>query len=160
MTEIDDPWDALAAPSTRTPRSAETRENSERNKTWVQPSILPELPHRDGWVHKWVRAETRNTPDKTTFGKRLREGWEPIDLADYPELHSLAEGRAGGRVEVGGLIACRMPKEMVQQRRTFYQERTQAEQTAAEEHYLRDSNELMRKVAENKRKVVYGQFGR
>ncbi len=156
-TETNDPWEVLAAPSTRTPRSLETREKSERSRTWSQPSILPEIEPRDGWVHKWVRTDTRNVPDKTTYSKRLREGWEPIDVAEYPELIGYAEGRHTGRAEVGGLVACRMPAEMVKQRTDHYSGVTRDQETAAEEHYLRDSNELMKKVAENKRRVVFGR---
>lgn len=154
--EADDPWEALAAPSTRTPRSQELREKSARKRTWTEPSILPDLPERDGWVHKWVRCEARNVPDKTTYGKRLREGWEPIDLAEYPELQDV-EGHRRGKLEIGGLIACRMPTEMVEQRKAYLQKRTKDEETSAEEHYLRDSNEVMRKVAERKRSVVFGR---
>lgn len=156
MPETFHPWDELVEPATRTPRSLETRENSERKRTWTPPSILPDIEPRDGWVHKWVRTDLRGVPDKPTFSKRLREGWEPIDIADYPELRAYADGRETGRVEVGGLIACRMPTEMVKARNDHYRGISQQQEASAEEHYMRDSNELVKKIANNTRRVVFG----
>ncbi len=157
MPETLNPWDELVEPATRTPRSLETRENSERKRTWSAPSTLPEIQPRDGWSHKWVRTDIRGVADKPTYGKRLREGWEPIDIADYPELNSFAEGRTSGKVEVGGLIACRMPSEMVSDRNKYYRGISQQQESSAEEHYMRDSNELVKKIASNSRRVVFGQ---
>lgn len=158
--ETSNPWDALAEPSTRTPRSLETRENSERKRSWTQPSVLPEIQQRDGWVHKWVRTDTHGVPDKANFAKRMREGWEPIDVADYPELQAYSGDRVSGHAEVGGLIACRMPAEMVQQRNAHYRGIARQQQQSAEEHYMRDQHELVKKVAENSRKTVFGPAAR
>ena len=160
MTETTAPWDALVAPSTRSPRSAETREASERTRSWVQPSVLPDIRPRDGWVHKWVRTDTFGQPDKTNFAKRQREGWEPIDVADYPELQSYSGGSQSGRAEVGGLIACRMPAEMVKQRTDHYTGVAKQQESSAEEHYMRDKNELVKKFNESSRRVVFGPSGR
>lgn len=160
MTETNDPWDALVAPSTSTPRSLETRENEERSRSWTQPSVLPEIRPRDGWVHKWVRTDIFEKPDKSNFSKKLREGWEPIDVADYPELRTYADNRTSGHAEVGGLIACRMPEEMARQRSDFYAGKAKEQESSAESHYMRDSNELMRKVAQNSRQVVFGPRAR
>lgn len=157
MPEPLNPWDALVEPTTRTPRSLDTREASERKRSWTAPSILPDILPRDGWVHKWVRTDLRAVPDKPTYSKRLREGWEPIDLADYPELQAYADHKVSGHVEVGGLIACRMPAEMVAQRNDYYRGISRQQETSAEEHYMRDSNELIKKIASNTRRVVFGQ---
>lgn len=158
MPETANPWDVLVEPPARLPRSLETREQSERARTWSEPSTLPNLPQRDGWTHKWVRTDLRGVPDKPTFSKRLREGWEPIELEDYPELQVFAhDGQTTGKLEVGGLIACRMPSEMVKQRNEHYRNKSREQETSAEEHYMRDSNELVKKIAANTRQVMFGQ---
>lgn len=159
-SEYNDPFAALSAPSVRAPRSLDTRATTERRRSWTQPSVLPEIEPRDGWVHKWVRTDTYGTPDKTNFSKRLREGWEPIDVADYPELQSYSGGKTNGRAEVGGLIACRMPVEMVKERSDHYRGVAKLQESSAEEHFMRDQNELMKKFNESSRKVVFGQSGR
>lgn len=160
INETNDPFAALSAPTVRTPRSQETRENTEPKRSWTQPSILPEIPFRDGWVAKWVRTDTRGAPDKTNVSKRLREGWEPIDLVDYPELWTFSGGEERGNLEVGGLIACRMPAEMVQQRNDHYRGVAKQQETSAEEHYMRDPGELVKKFNESSRKVVFGPSAR
>jgi len=154
------PWDALVEPATRTPRSLETREKTERKRSWTQPSVLPDIDPRDGWVHKWIRTDVRATPDKANYSKRLREGWEPVDVADYLELQSYSSTEHKGHVEVGGLILCRMPEEMVMQRNDHYRGVAKAQENSAEEHYMRDQNELIKKFSQNTRKVVFGPSGR
>lgn len=160
MNETNDPWAALAAPTTRAPRSLETRAKTESRKPWVQPSTLPEIEPRDGWTHKWVRTGADNTPDKRTYQSRLREGWEPIDLADYPELWSHGAGRTTGHCEVGNLIACRMPDETARERNESYVNNARQAESDAEEHYMRDNSELVKKFRNNSRKRMFGQLAR
>ncbi len=155
------PWDSLgeAKSATREPRAVSSRENSMRSTTWSPPSILPDPTPRDGWVHKWIRAETRSTPDKVTYAKRLREGWEPCVPSDYPEITGVLKGTVAdnGLIETGGLILCRMPEEMVAQRRAYYAGQAAAQLDSAEQSYLRDSDERMKKVMEKKRQTVFGR---
>lgn len=156
---MNDPWDALVTePTAREPRSFEKREQSSRRRSWVEPTMLPDPAPQDGYVFKWVRTATRNVEDKTNYQKRIREGWEPVDAADHPELMlELAVGQASGKVEVGGLILCKMPQEMAEQRKDYYQRRTAAEMDSAENSYLRDSDERMAKFLEKQRKTVFGR---
>lgn len=152
------PWDELVEPTVRKPRSLETRETSSRRRSWVEPTMLPDPMPQDGYVFKWVRTATRNNEDKANYQKRIREGWEPVDAADHPELMmDLNVGQASGKVEVGGLILCKMPEEMAEQRKEYYQRRTAAEMDSAENSYLRDSDERMKKFMEKQRKTVFGR---
>lgn len=160
MTEAANPWDALVEPVTRTPRSLETREMTDRSELWVEPSVIPEITPRDGWTHKWVRTGMDGSADKRTYNSRLREGWEPVDVADYPELVSFADGKTHGRVEIGGLIACRMPEEMAKQRNDHYVGLARQKEADAEEHYMRDQHELVRKINNSTRKVMFGPTAR
>ena len=68
----------------------------------------------------------------------------------------ISSGQSSGKVEVGGLILCKMPIEMAEQRKDYYQRRTAAEMDSAENSFLRDSDERMRKFAEKQRKTVFG----
>lgn len=162
MTESLDPWDALAAPATREPRTLNTRGSSERKRSWVEPSLLPEPEPSDGWVFKWVRVSSRGVDDKLNVDKRFREGWEQVRAEDHPEILAAWHMPANktGVIESGGLILCKMPQEMVDQRNAEYRRRTQANVNSAEEHYMRDEHELMKKFADNRRKVVFGRTAR
>ena len=156
---MTDPWDAiLAEPTARAPRTLETREQSSRRRSWVEPTMLPDPTPQDGYVFKWVRTATRNVEDKTNYQKRIREGWEPVDAAEHPEMMlELSVGQTSGKVEVGGLILCKMPEDMAEQRKDYYHRRTTAELDSAENSFLRDSDERMKKFAEKQRKMVFGR---
>lgn len=162
MTAKGNPWDDFGSkPSERLPRSLETRERTQRERSWTEPSILPDVAPRDGLVFKWVRTGTRNTPDKTNMQKRLREGWTPVMARSYPELvvdlGFDPDDNASGHIEIGGLILCSMPEEMVAQRRAHYDSRTNEVLTSADENYMRDSNELMKKFVERRSRAVFGR---
>src|SRR5512147_1259361 len=86
MTVSEDPWAALEEPSTRAPRSTEARGSSERERVWVEPSLLPEPIPQDGFVFKWIRSASRGLDDKSNVDKRFREGWEPVRAEDHPEI--------------------------------------------------------------------------
>jgi hypothetical protein len=99
----------------------------------------------------------RNEPDKKNYASKLYEGWEPIDLADYSELYAFSGGKMSGHAEVGGLIACRMPSDMAEERNATYLGTAKKQEEDAEEHYMRDNHELIRKFANNTRQVMFGQ---
>lgn len=158
MTGMANPWDELEAPPTRLPRSVDNRGSESRVRSWVRVGPLPDPLPEDGYSFRWIRASTASLDDKRNVENRLIEGWEPVRAEDHPELVTRLLGRATtGNIERGGLLLCKMPVEMVQQRNAFYQATAQDRMDAEEQHYMRDSDERMKKVAENRRKVVFGQ---
>ena len=157
---MDTPWGALAGPQTRTPRALETRGTSERSKQWRPPDVLPEPRPRDGMVFKWCRTGIRNTADNATYSKRLHEGWEPVNAADHPEVASEVGHESNGHIERPGLILCKMPEEMVRQRADHYNRITREQNDSAEDHYMRDNDERVKKFNESTRKVFYERSAR
>lgn len=157
--ETLNPWDALTNEASRAPRSLETRENTSRTSEW-DDSVLPNVNPQDGWAYKWVRTDNMGQADKMTYTKRLRQGWEPVDIADHPELAAYIDGKTHGKVEVGGLILCRLPEERAKQRSAHYLGKSREAENSAEEHFMRDQNELVKKFNESSRKVVFGQSAR
>jgi len=155
---MNDPWETLEEPSTRTPRSLETRDRDTRKRQWVEPTMLPDPEPEDGYVFKWVRASARGQDDKTNFQKRLREGWETVHAEHHPEMMTeIGVVQKTGMVEVGGLVLCKMPQEMADQRRRYYHTRTASEMDAAENTYMRDDDERMKKYVEKRKQVLFGR---
>lgn len=153
---MNDPWAALEEPSTRTPRSLETREKTARRDGWKEPTLLPDPTPRDGLVFKWVRSSARGNDDKVNVDKRFREGWEPVRAEEHPEI--LQEWRMEqktGIIEFGGLILCSMPEEYVATRNNTYLERARVELNSAEEHYMRDNDEIIKKFKESRRATAF-----
>ena len=153
---MNDPWAALEEPSTRTPRSLETREKTARRDGWKEPTLLPDPTPRDGLVFKWVRSSARGNDDKVNVDKRFREGWEPVRAEEHPEI--LQEWRMEqktGIIEFGGLILCSMPEEYVATRNNTYLERARVELNSAEEHYMRENDEIIKKFKESRRATAF-----
>lgn len=115
---------AVASRAPRQDREMETREAESAPLSWRPADVLPDPPQKEGWVHRWVRGSTRGEIDSVNMAKAMREGWRPCAAEDYPEI-SLAmynKGESVGTIEFGGLILCRMTKEMADARNAYYEE--------------------------------------
>lgn len=118
----------------RTPRELEKRE-SEARYEYQPPSALPVPNPEPGFGFRWVATHVMGTHDPANVSKRTREGWEPVKAADHPELQMTANKH--GNVEVGGLILCKAPTEMIEARKRYYAKQTSDQLRSVDEHYLR-----------------------
>ena len=134
----------------RRPRDFETRANTERKKTWQPPSLLPVPNEQPGWRFRWVRTSLMGSADPKNTSSRFREGWEPVKLADHPELRLSANvsGGDGDNVEIGGLTLCKIPEEMVQQRNDYYHTLNRQQMESVEQSFMRENDRRMPKFSE------------
>lgn len=134
----------------RRPRSFEARESTERPKTWAPPSLLPTPADQPGWRFRWIRTSLLGNADPKNVSARFREGWEPVKLADHPELKlaSNISGREGDNVEVGGLTLCKIPEEIVAQRKDYYRGVSRQQMESVEQSYMRENDRRMAKFSE------------
>jgi len=135
-------------PPQRNPRDTATRETEVRTpRQWLPPSLLPEPAPEPGYVLHWKRLSLRGEPDATHFSKVLREGWEPCKLSEHPELRMNANPRADGQfadmIEMGGLVLCRMPKELRDQRNAYYNGLANAQQSRVASDFLSKNDPRM-----------------
>ena len=140
---------------------ADTRETNERIKNWEPASILPDPDPQDGWIFRWVRTSMVGTPDNTNASKRFREGWEPVRTEDHPELQIMSdhgsEWADKGAIEVGGLLLCKAPEELVSQRQDYYAKRAQDQMSAVDNNFMRENDPRMPVFApERKTSVTMG----
>ena len=153
---MNDPWAALEEPSTRTPRSLETREKTARRDGWKRPTHLPDPEPRDGLVFKWIRSSMNGDGDKRNMDKRFREGWSAVRAEDHPEiLQEWRMAQTTGLIEYGGLVLCSMPEEWVAQRNNEYATQARIELQSAEENYMRDQDEIIKKFKDTRRSAVF-----
>jgi hypothetical protein len=137
----------------------ETREMSEREKSWAPPSLLPEPTPVDGYVYRWIRTATLGEADNTNVSQRFREGWEPVPVEDHPEMQILTDhnSRFEGSIEVGGLLLCRTAEENMKQRDQYYANKTKQQIDAVDQSYLRESDPRMPVLRpENTTRVGFG----
>lgn len=141
----------------RLARELENRENTQRTKTWQPPQILPTPRDEPGWKFRWVRMSMMGQADPMNMSAKTREGWEPVKAADYPELGLPAN--SSGNAEHGGLLLCKIPQEVVDQRTAFYAKQATAQMEAVNNNYMkeRDNRSNMDLFAERKTEVSFGK---
>jgi hypothetical protein len=143
----------------RTPRNIETRDNSERPKQWAPPELLPEPDKQPGYAYRWIRVSTLNNADPRNISAKMREGWEPVTLAEQPKFQLLADpnSRFKDNIEVGGLLLCKTPIEFVEQRNAHYQRQTDNQIEAVDNNLMRQNDPRMPLFNERKTEVSFGK---
>lgn len=131
--------------SDRTPRTSETREKTERRKGWTRPSVLPTPDPREGLTFRWVRTSTLGNSDNTNVSSRFRQGYTPVKAKDFPELQVVSDfdSRFKDNIEVGGLLLCSIPTEIVEERIEGQLEMARNAEEAVDRNYLRESDSRM-----------------
>lgn len=136
-------------------RDANTREKSVRQ--WAPAALLPDPKPQPGWVFRWVRTSILGQNDLTNMSGKMREGWEPVKSEDHPEL--MLETNKAGNVEIGGLILCKAPKELMDQREAYYAKQTRAQMDSVNNTLMRDNDPRMPLFKEHKSEVSRSRFG-
>jgi len=131
--------------TTKTSRSADTREKSQRKRVWQRPSSLDAPPAPDGYIHRWIRAEVRGYEDTKNVINRLREGYELVRADEYPEwqMPTIEDGKHAGVIGVGGLLLARIPEEIIAQRNDYYKGLTEDQIRAVDNDLLKDAHPSM-----------------
>ena len=144
--------------SNRAPRTSETREKSSRQQQWQPASTLPTPDPIDGIDFRWVRQANQGEHDATNFSRSLKEGWEPCKLEDHLEITGtvLPGAKHSGLIEVGGLILCKRPSSMTQQRSEHYRKITAGQMDTVDRSLMRESDERMPLFKERSSKVKFG----
>lgn len=137
----------------RTPRATLTRENSGR-MVYQPPSKLPEPAPEPGYVFRWVATHVLGTLDPTNSSQRFREGWEPVKASDHPEMRMAAT--AAGNIEIGGLMLCKAPEELMKSRQEYYERQAQAQMESVDSHFMRNNDPRMPLFREAKSQTTRG----
>ena len=144
----------------RKSRDSETRVEMLRPQMWRAPETLPSPDPRPGWTHRWVRTSTMGVADPGNISSKLREGYEPCKGDDYPELmmHAATEGRFKGAIEVGGLLLCRIPSEILVSRMQQHDQKNKMQMESVDNTFLRDrdARSNMAMIVDKKSKVTFG----
>ena len=143
----------------RTPREAESRAKAERPITWKPAELLPDPIPVPGYVYRWIRVSTLGTADPRNITSKFREGWEPVKVADHPELQHLCDpkSRIPETLEIGGLVLCRTPKELVDQRNAFYQGQASGQMDSVDNTFMRENDPRMPLFKQRRSEVSFGR---
>lgn len=143
----------------RTNRELETRETTVRKKSWTRPEVLPTPNPEPGYQFHWVRISTRGEADPMNVSGKLREGWEPVKASDHPEifLAGVESDRFKDNIVVGGLLLCKAPVELVEERNDFYTQQAEAQIRSVDNNFMRENDPRMPLFNERKTKVTFGR---
>lgn len=143
----------------RTPRDNETTEQFTRGESWKPAALLPEIKKQPGWAYRWIRTSMAGNADARNVSSKMREGWEPVKLADHPEMHLFVDANSKFKdsVEVGGLLLCKMPEEFVKQRNSYYQKSAQAQADAVDNSFMKENDARMPLFKEKKTTTSFGK---
>lgn len=142
----------------RLARELESRESTQRTKAWTPPETLPSPAPKEGWAFRWIRTSTMGVVDPTNTSAKFREGWEPVKAEDHPELMLMSDpnSRFKGNIEIGGLLLCKAPEEMVKQRSDYYRKQADAQMTAVDNNFMKANDSRMPLFAERKSTTTFG----
>ena len=139
-------------------RELQTREKTARKRAWTRPELLPNPMPEEGYTYHWVRVSTLGTADATNVSSKLREGWEPVKAADHPEITmvTVENERFADNVVIGGLMLCKAPVELVEERNEYYNQQTKAQMQSVDNNFMRENDPRMPLFNERKTKVTFG----
>jgi hypothetical protein len=143
----------------RIPRELTTRTTMERPKQWTPPELLPEPDREPGMSYRWIRVALNNGSDPKNISSRLREGWEPVKLEEQPKFRLLVDpdSRFKDGIEIGGLLLCKTPTELVEQQQAYYLNLAHQNEEAVNNSLMRQSDARMPIFREGKSSVSFGK---
>jgi len=140
--------------NTRTPRDLETREKNPTRYVYKPASTLPDPTPDPDYDFFWVAITIAGQEHATNLSQKRRDGWEPVKAVDHPELQ--VPGNKDGNVEIGGLLLCKAPKEMIEGRRQYYAQKAQNQMDSVDNSFMKNSDARMPLFSDRKTTVSKG----
>tara|TARA_R110000764_G_scaffold106213_2_gene191974 strand:+ start:240 stop:689 length:450 start_codon:yes stop_codon:yes gene_type:complete len=142
----------------RTNREHTTRDKDTRRRAWQRPEVLPSPDPEPGYRYHWVRVSTQGQLDATNVSSKLREGWEPVKASDHPEITmvSVEQDRFKDNVVIGGLLLCKAPEELVDERSDYYNQQARSQMESVDNNLMRENDPRMPLFNERKTRVSFG----
>jgi len=147
----------MAETINRNPREISSREKSVR-AVYVPPSNLPDPTPEPGYVYRWIATHVMGEAQNINVSNKMREGWEPVKAVDHPEL-MLQGNEKTGNVEIGGLMLCKMPREMAQARDEYFNKQARAQMESVDNTFMRNNDPRMPLFNDRKSTTSRGGFG-
>tara|TARA_R100001224_G_scaffold66028_1_gene39734 strand:- start:1202 stop:1648 length:447 start_codon:yes stop_codon:yes gene_type:complete len=143
----------------RLDRELETREKTARKTAWKRPEVLPSPAPEEGYVYRWIRVANQGQVDATNVSSKLREGWTAVKASDHPEitLVTIENDRFKDNVVIGGLMLCKAPIELANERNEHYAEQTASQMNAVDNNLMRENDPRMPIFNDRKSKVTFGK---
>ena len=139
-------------------REQTTREKTTRKRAWQRPEVLPSPTPEPGYAFHWIRVATLGQIDATNVSSKLREGWEPVKAEDHPEITmvTVEQEKFKDNIVIGGLMLCKAPKEMVEERTEYFGQQSKAQIASVDNNLMRENDPRMPLFNDRQSKVTFG----
>ena len=143
----------------RLAREVESRESTQRKQQWTPPQTLPAPAPQPGWVFRYIRTSIMGTADPSNTSAKFREGWVPCKAEDHPELMHMSDpnSKFKGNIEIGGLLLCKAPEELMKQRDDYYTQQAKSQVQSVDNNFMRLNDERMPLFNERKSSTTFGK---
>lgn len=143
----------------RIARELESRSNKERPKTWQPASTLPEPDRQPGYTYRWIRVSMLGQSDARNVSSKFREGWEPVRIEEQPQFKMLVDpnSRFKDNIEVAGLLLCKIPEELMTQRKEYFAQKNRAQIESVDNNFMRENDPRMPLFREKQSKTSFGK---
>ena len=138
-------------------RASQTKVKQQK-KVWTPPSSLDAPPAPDGFKHRWIRAESMGFDDTSNMAAKLRSGFELVRADEYSEIDypTIQDGKYKGVIGVGGLLLARIPDEIVEARREYFEQQTQDRNDAIDNDLMKEQHPSMPINNDRQTRVTFG----
>ena len=147
------------AEQNRLKRELDTREKQARpTNKWTPAELLPHVDEEPGYKMRWIRTSMGGTGDAKNISAKFREGWEPVKASEHPEAHTFADptSRFKDAIEIGGLILCKTPVELTEQRNEYYRNLSEAQVQSVDNSFMRENDARMPLFSDKRTTVTKG----
>ena len=138
-------------------RASQTKVKQQK-KVWTPPSSLDAPPAPDGFKHRWIRAESMGFDDTSNMSAKLRSGFELVRADEYSDSDypTVIEGKYKGVIGVGGLLLARIPDEIVEARKEYFEQQTQDRNDAIDNDLMKEQHPSMPINNDRQTRVTFG----
>ena len=130
----------------------------EQDKPWTPPSSLDAPPAKDGFQHRWLRAESLGFQDTKNIAGRLRSGYELVRADEFPDSDYpvVEDGKYKGVIGVGGLVLARVPEKIAKSRTEYYQRMHDDKVKAVDNDLMREQHKSMPINIDRQSRTTFG----
>ena len=138
-------------------RASQTKVKQQK-KVWTPPSSLDAPPAPDGFKHRWIRAESMGFDDTSNMSAKLRSGFELVRADQYSDVDypTIQDGKYKGVIGVGGLLLARIPEEIVEARKEYFEQQTKDRNDAIENDLMKEQHPSMPINNDRQTRVTFG----
>ena len=139
-------------------REQTNREKTTRKRAWQRPEVLPSPTPEPGYEFHWIRVATLGQIDATNVSSKLREGNFSCSTVDHPEITmvTVEQEKFADNVVIGGLMLCKAPKELVEERTEYFSNQSKAQISSVDNNLMRENDPRMPLFNDRKSKVTFG----